>query len=349
MPLFTRPPKSICILRLSAIGDVCHAIACVQAIQKQWPETKITWICGKREAQLLQHIHHIEVIIFDKKAGLRAYLSLRKQLKNRRFDALLHMQAALRASFASLMIKAKYKIGFDKKRAKDAQWLFTNQKIEEATSEHVLDGFMAFAKKLGIQDLHVQWDVSIPITSKQKAIDYIQLKNTFLICPAASKSYKNWTTAGYVSLAKHAIKQGFQVFVCGAPTEIEQQIAQQICDKTNHQAISLIGQTSLIELLALIQQANLILAPDTGPTHMATMVNTPAIGLYAHHNPKRTGPYNNLQHVISVYESCITQQTGKTIDQLPWRARVKDKNAMQKITTESVITLFNQIVKQQEK
>jgi heptosyltransferase I len=348
MPLFSTAPTSICILRLSAIGDVCHAIATVQAIQRQWPSTKITWVAGKLEAQLLQHIHGIEVISFDKKQGWRSYLQLRKQLQDRNFDILLHMQAALRASIASLMIKAKIKLGFDKARAKDGQWLFTNCKIENAKSAHVLDGFMAFAKKLGVQDLTVKWDLNIPLESHQKAAQLIANKPTFIICPAASKAYKNWTVEGYSALANHAIKQGFQVFICGAPTLIEKELAEAIVDNSNQQAINLIGKTSLIELLALIKQASILLAPDTGPTHMATMVNTPVIGLYAHHNPKRTGPYTQLNHVVSVYEKLISKQTDKEIKELPWRARVKDEHAMQEISIDSVITMFDKVIKEQE-
>jgi heptosyltransferase I len=348
MPLFSTAPKSICILRLSAIGDVCHAIACVQAIQRQWPETKITWVTGKMEAQLLQHIADIEVISFDKKQGYKAYMQLRGILNKRNFDALLHMQAALRASIASLMINAKVKLGFDKPRAKDGQWLFTNCRIESGKSDHVLDGFMAFAKKLGISDLNVRWEVNIPIASQQKATTLIDNKPTFIICPAASKAYKNWTIEGYSGLANHAIKQGFQVLICGAPTSTEITLAKLIQDNTNQQAKSLIGQTSLVDLLALIKQATILLAPDTGPTHMATMVNTPVIGLYAHHNPKRTGPYTQLDHVVSVYEQLIIKQTGKKIDQLPWRVRVKDHNAMSNINLESVKLMFDNIMKEQK-
>lgn len=348
MPLFTRAPRSLCILRLSAIGDLCHAIACVQAIQRQWPTTKITWVAGKLEAQLLQYIPGIEVIIFDKKQGWKAYWQLRCQLKNRQFDALVHMQAALRASIASLMIKADIRLGFDKARAKDAQWLFTNCKIESGKSEHVLDGFMAFAQKLGVTDLTVRWDITIPLASEQKAAALIDNKATFIICPAASKAYKNWTLEGYCALANHAIKQGFQVLICGAPTATEKALAKTIVDSTQQQAKNLIGQTSLIELLALIKQASLVLAPDTGPTHMATMVNTPVIGLYAHHNPKRTGPYTQLSHVVSVYEQLITAQTGKTVEELPWRARVKDENAMQQIPIKAVITMFDSLCQKQE-
>ncbi|WP_028864323.1 glycosyltransferase family 9 protein [Psychromonas aquimarina] len=348
MPLFTSAPKSICILRLSAIGDVCHAVACVQAIQRQWPETKITWVTGKLEAQLLQNLANIEVISFDKKLGWKAYFQLRKQLKNHRFDALLHMQAALRSSLVSLMIKAKIKLGFDKARAKDSQWLFTNKKIDTAKSSHVLDGFMAFAEKLGVQDLTVKWELQLPPESKQKAAHLINNKPTFIISPAASKAYKNWTVEGYSAAANHALKQGYQVLICGAPTALEKTLAEQIVNNTQQQAKNLIGQTTLIELVALIRQADILLAPDTGPTHMATMVNTPVIGLYAHHNPKRTGPYTQLNHVVSVYEELITRQTGKTISELPWRARVKDADAMQLISIESVTRMFDQIITEQE-
>ena len=346
MPLFDTAPKSICILRLSAIGDVCHAIACVQAIQKQWPETQITWVAGKLEAQLLKYVDNIEVIEFDKKQGMKAYFQLQQQLKNRHFDVLLHMQAALRSSLASLMIQAKYKIGFDKARAKDGQWLFTNKKINEAKSSHVLDGFMAFAEKLGIKELSASWKVNIPSNCQQKAKEIINNKKSFIICPAASKAYKNWTTEGYSELAQHALTSGFQVLICGAPTPLEKEIAKTISETTENKTINLIGQTSLIELLALIQQADLVLAPDTGPTHMATMVNTPVIGLYAHHNPKRTGPYNQQDHVVSVYEQLITEQTGKSIEQLPWRARVKNDDAMKLISVDKVKNMFDKIVNQ---
>ena len=125
MSLFSTAPQSLCILRLSAIGDVCHAISVVQAIQKQWPETKITWITGKIEAMLIGDLPGIEVIVFDKKQGFKGMRELWRQLSDRKFDALLHMQAALRASVLSWGIKAKCKVGFGKNRTREMQSLFT--------------------------------------------------------------------------------------------------------------------------------------------------------------------------------------------------------------------------------
>ena len=76
MPLFQTPPSSICILRLSAIGDCCHALALVRVIQRAWPETRITWITGKIEATLFADLPGVEVIPFDKSKGWRGYREL---------------------------------------------------------------------------------------------------------------------------------------------------------------------------------------------------------------------------------------------------------------------------------
>lgn len=77
---------------------------------------------------------------------------------------------------------------------------------------------------------------------------------------------------------------------------------------------------------------------------MANAMQTPVIGLYAHHNPRRVGPYHYLQYVVSVYEEAILAETGKTSQDLSWRTRAKDEQAMQLIKSETVIRMFDQIV-----
>ena len=86
---------SICILRLSAIGDVTHVVPVVRAIHMHMPQAKITWIIGKLEARLLSGLPGVEFIIFDKNGGWDAIRQLRQTLKGRKFDVLLHMQVAL--------------------------------------------------------------------------------------------------------------------------------------------------------------------------------------------------------------------------------------------------------------
>ena len=127
---FDPPPASLCIIRLSAIGDTCHTVPVVRAIQDAWPATRLTWIVGKTEHSLLKGLEGVEFVVLDKALGWRGYRDVRHSLRDRRFDALLHMHASARANMVSLCVRSKLRIGFDKARARDHQWLFTNTRLE---------------------------------------------------------------------------------------------------------------------------------------------------------------------------------------------------------------------------
>jgi heptosyltransferase I len=330
-------PKSLCILRLSAIGDVCHAVAMVQQIQQYYPKLPITWVVGKIEASLLAGLPGVEFIIFDKKAGWKGYQDLKKQLNGRSFDILLHMQVALRASIASLFIPAKVKIGFDKQRAKEGQWLFTNKKIAAQTDPHVLDGFMGFAQSIGVKTCAPSW--LMPITEQDTLWASTHLptnKPIAVISPAASKAERNWHAQGYAEVADYLSTRGFTIVVCGGPTSMEQQLAKEIIDNAQAEITNLVGKTTLKQLLAVLKTAKLVIAPDTGPAHMAVTVGTPVIGLYAHSNPQRTGPYLYQKYVVSYYQQAIEKQYKKPLAQLPWGLRAKGENLMDNINIAQV-------------
>lgn len=354
MALFSTPPRSLCILRLSAIGDVCNAIAAVQAIQNHWPETQITWIAGKAEAALLTPLlPQIKIIAFDKSQGLKGMHSVWRALDGQKFDALLHMQTAIRASLLSLGIKAQYRLGFDKMRVSDLQQFFTNIKVASPSSPHVLDGMMAFAFALGVPSTTPTWTLHIDEKAQQWAKTQGSDKPLLILAPAASKAFKNWTSKGYAGVITHAQQQGFDVILVGGPSPLEISLGQDIehhlaNSDTNSQTVcNLIGKTSLLQLIALEQRADLVLAPDSGPAHLANAVNTPVIGLYAHHNPDRTGPYQFKHYVVSAYEDALMAETGKTPSQVSWRTRVKDDSAMQRITLEQVIARFDDVIKKE--
>lgn len=345
MALFSTPPRSLCVLRLSAIGDVCNTVAAIQTIQRQWPSTEITWITGKLEAKLINDLERIRVITFDKKQGWKGYKALWAQLKGERFDALLHMQYALRSSIATLGITAKYKLGFDSARSQDFQHLFTNVKVTSPNKNHVLDGLLAFCSTLGIDDIEPNW--SIPYSSEDNIWANNQLdisKRNLVLVPAASKGYKNWHAKGYAEVIDHADKLGWNIILAGSPAQIELDLAKQVQSLTRKPINNLVGKSSLKEMLALLDGADLVIAPDTGPAHMANAVNTPVIGLYAHHNPKRTGPYQYIHYVVSAYEEALVAETGKTPEQVSWRTRVKDKAAMNRIQASKVIAMFDKAI-----
>ncbi|GEA51307.1 glycosyl transferase [Vibrio inusitatus NBRC 102082] len=344
MTLFKSAPKSLCVLRLSAIGDVCNTIAVIQSIQKQWPETEITWVTGKIEAQLLKSVSGINVVIFDKSQGWKAYIHLWTQLKGHKFDALLHMQYAIRASVATLGIQAKYKLGFDKLRSQDFQTLFTNVKVPSPDSMHVLDGLRAFATKLGIQDTLPHWELKYNESDLDWArSQLIADKRNLVVVPAASKDYKNWTVSGYTKIIEYASSNGWNVLLAGSPARNEIELADRLEKSLTMPVTNLVGKSSLLQLLALLDKTDLVIAPDTGPTHMANAMNTPVIGLYAHHNPERTGPYQFREYVVSVYAEAIQKETNHSLQELSWRSRVKNTEAMHHINANDVIDMFDKI------
>ena len=340
--------SDICILRLSAIGDVCHAVSAVQAIQKAHPKAKITWVIGKVEAMLLADLPGVEFVVFDKKQGKQAYQQLKDTFKGRKFDVLLHMQVALRANLAARCIPAKVKVGFDWARSKELHSLFINKRIAPQSEAHVLEGFKGFAQAIDTPDYKPQWQM--PVTEQhQQAADALLGEERlagriFVISPAASKKERNWLPERYAALADYAHNQGFSVVITGGPTPLEETLAEQIISHSKMPILNLVGKTQLKELLCVLKRASLVLAPDTGPAHMAVTVGTPVIGLYAHSNPKRTGPYLYQDYVVEVYHQNLVKQTGKTAEQLPWGTRVKGADLMTQISVEDVTLMFDLVV-----
>ncbi|HEX2586578.1 MAG TPA: glycosyltransferase family 9 protein, partial [Steroidobacteraceae bacterium] len=237
-------PKSVCILRLSALGDVCHVLAVIRTLQHAWPETRFTWVIGKLEAKLLGHLPDIEFIVFDKKEGRTAYRKLKQQLRGRKFDVLMHMQLALRASVAAWMIPAKIKLGFDFARAGELQWLFTNRKIAAQGNQHVLDGLFGFAEYFGIHERLLQWNVPLTADAKRYAEQVIpDSQPTLVISPCSSHAMRNWRPEYYADVADYAVERfGMRVLLCGGRSELELKTGEAIVRRMRHPANNLIGK-----------------------------------------------------------------------------------------------------------
>lgn len=343
--------RAICILRLSAIGDVCNCVAAVQAIQQKHPQAQIVWIVGKVEKVLLDGLPGVELIVFDKSLGWKAYLKLRQDLKGRHFDVLLHMQVAFRANLAALFIRAQRKIGFDWDRAKELHALFMRERIPPQHEPHVLDGFFAFAQMLGVPDdalKNVSWRIPVPEADQAFADRHIPPgSKTLVISPAASKAERNWLPERYAAVADYAAEKGFNIVLCGGPGKMDRSLGDQIKFFAKSDVLDLIGKTTLKQMLALLGNASIVLAPDTGPAHMANSQGTPVIGLYAHSNPKRTGPYRFQHFVVEAYHQNLLKQHGKAAQQLSWGARVKGAAAMADISVEAVLAMFERVQQQE--
>ena len=329
-------PEDICIVRLSAIGDTCHALAVVRNLQDNWPDARITWLIGKTESALMADIPDVEFIIFDKSQGRRAYGAAMRQLAGRRFDIALCMHASMRANVLCRKIPADIKVGFDKARARDFQWLFTDTRIPAAGGEHAMEAMMGFARFIGATQTPLRWDVPLadpaPVPKEPE-------RPLIVISPCSSqraRNFRNWDQAHFVDVANYLRKDKHaEVVVTGGRSALERQYADALSREAG--ATDLVGKTTLKQLFAQLAAADLVICPDSGPAHMATAAGTPVIGLYATSNPDRTGPYLNRELTVNRYPDAVRRYLGKDVEALRWGQRVRHPDAMSLITVSDVV------------
>lgn len=346
------PPREVCILRLSAIGDTCHALPVVRTLQRAWPQARFTWVIGGTEAKLMSGIDGVELAVLDKSAGVSGFLDLRRRLAGRRFDLLLMMHASMRSNLTSLLVRARVRLGFDRARARDYQHLFSNASIAARPQEHVMDGLFGFADALGVSERLLRWD--IPVSDDDRAFASRSIPSgarTLVISPCSSqrfRNYRNWNVENYAALAEHAKQaHGARVILTGGSTAVEAQYAEGICRLARKSGpLNLVGRTTLKQLLALLDRADVLVCPDSGPAHMATAVGTPVIGLYATSNRFRTGPYLSQRWVVDRYPDAVKMEFGTDVDKIPWGGRVRNPDAMDLIKVEEVTALLDQLFAQ---
>lgn len=349
--IFDPPPKTVCILRLSALGDACNVLPVVRTLQHAWPDTRFTWVIGKTEASLLGLIPEIEFITFNKRGGLRELMRFRRLMRGRRFDLMLHMQTAFRASMVSTYIPARVKLGFDRARARDMQWLFTSHRIEHRPREHVLDSFFGFAEELGVHDRILRWDIPLPESALEYARTVVEEnRRVLLISPCSSHPRRNWRAEHYAKVADHATRMhGMRVVLTGGRSALEQSMGQAIEQAAQQPLINAIGRDTLPQMMALLKRAAVLITPDSGPAHMATAVGTPVIGLYAATNPERTGPYFSRSSCVNKYAEAAQQFLHKRPEQLPWITKIEKPGVMDLIRPEEVISKLDGALRQKRK
>ncbi len=336
--------SNICILRLSALGDVSHVVPVVRVMQEQLPDTKITWVCGKLEHKILSDIEGVRFVIFDKKAGIRGYRDIKRELAGERFDWLLHMQVAARANLASACIKAGTKLGWDKARSRDLHQWFVDGGVASVAQQHQVQGFLSFARALDLDADEPHWNLPVSDASREFAEQVLPGEQpTLLISPCSSHALRNWSVEGYAAVADHAIgKLGMRVALAGGPSELERSTGVAIEESMAHEAVNLIGKDTLPQSLALLQRADVVLSPDAGPTHLANALGTKVIGLYACTWSKRSGPYNSLDLCVDKFAEAARQFRGKEPQDLRWGTRIEQPGVMDLIQIDEVIEKLEQ-------
>jgi heptosyltransferase I len=331
---------------LSAIGDTCHAVPLIRTLQHAWPDVRITWIIGRVEAKLMSLLPEIEFLTLDKRRFLAEFWRLRTELAPRRFDALLAIHVSFRASLLSTLVKAPIKLGFDRARSRDFQSLFMNRQIAARSREHVLDSFWGFSEALGIQERRLEWNLPLPAEAVAYAERIIpDAQPTLLISPCSSHSLRNWRPEFYARVADHAAQRWqMRVVLCGGPSAIERAMAQQIVALATHKPVDQVGKDTLPQMLALLRAATVLLTPDSGPAHMATVVDTPVIGLYAPTNPARSGPYRSLRWCVNRFPDAARLFMGREPEALPWWVKIEKPGVMDLIQPDEVMQRLDEFM-----
>jgi heptosyltransferase I len=289
----------------------------------------------------------VEFITADKRAGRGVPSDLRSRLQGRRFDVLLHMQLSMRASLIARRIAADVKLGFDRARARELQWLFTNARIPARSREHVLDSFFGFTAALGIRERVLRWDMPIP----PGALEYAQRlipdsRPTLVISPCSSHPLRNWRAERYAAVADYAARHhGMRVILAGGPSRLEIDTGAEIERVARAPLVNQIGRDTLPELLGLLSRATALLTPDSGPAHMATMVKTPVLGLYAATNPARSGPYLSRLWCVDAYPQAARRFRHRTPERLPWTDKIEERGVMDLIEVAQVTAKLDELLR----
>jgi heptosyltransferase I len=337
-------PRSLCLLRLSALGDATHALALVRALQRAMPALAITWIIGKAEAKLLEGLEGVEFIVFDKKAGLAGFRDLRAKLAGRRFDVLLQLQLALRAGLASTQVHADRRIGFDRERSKEGHSLFINERIAPG-GHHVLDAFLQFLAPLGIAPGPVEWRIPVPEAAHAWAAEQLPGDQpTLLVSPCSSHPLRNWRAERYAAVADHAAARGWRVVLCGGRSQLERDTTDAILAAMTAPALDLVGKDTLKQLLALLARASLVLTPDSGPTHLANAMGTSVLGLHACTDAGRSGPYTDTRWCVNHYAEAVAQFLKIRPGDVRWGRRVEFPGVMDLVTVAEAVERFDAYV-----
>jgi heptosyltransferase I len=344
-------PRSICLLRLSALGDVTHVVPLVRTLREAWPQVALTWVIGKGERRLLEGLEGVNFVEYDKKTGWAGMRALGRELRarlgeQRRYDVLLQMQVAARANLLSAFVPAGRRIGYDRSRAKDLHGLFVNERIPDRPGIHVLDAIGSFCEPLGLRQTRVRWDLPVPA----EAYDWARAqwpddgRPTLLISPCSSHALRNWRSERYAAVADHAAARGWRVVLCGGRSELERRTADEILAAMSAPALDLVGKDTLKQLPALLERGQLLMTPDSGPMHIANAMGTKVLGLHAASNPARSGPYSDRRYCADRYDDAARKYLGKPAAELKWGTKIEHDGVMDLISVEDGIAAFERYV-----
>ncbi|MCI0401597.1 MAG: glycosyltransferase family 9 protein [Gammaproteobacteria bacterium] len=296
--------QRVAIIMMSALGDAVHVLPVVTALKRAAPHIAVTWVIQRAGFQLAcQHPAVDEFILFRRSRSvgiIREYVKTMRELRRRHFDLVIALQVSFKAGILTAATPSPVKLGFDWARARELNWLITTHRIPAHPPQHVQDQYFEFLAYLNVDPNPVEWGIVITDEEREAQRWFFEPldRRVCAVVVATSRPEKNWSTACYARLLEIIERDfGYQTMLIGGVSRMETAAANEIMHLTSAKPLNALCDP-LREMLYLIDGADLVISPDTGPLHIARALEVPVIGLYGYTNPKRTGPYRKYEDLI---------------------------------------------------
>lgn len=286
------------VLRLSALGDVIHTIPAVAMLRDALPGTRIQWVVEAPYRELVEVVAGVEPIPVRLKAWSRALLASRRDMRRaaaamRGAGIAVDFQGLIKSAALAGLSRAPRRYGFDANAIREkAALLFLNERVAVDTSKHVIEQNVELARALapnapsGVE----HWErYPQPVEG--------DLKGAVVLLPGAGKANKLWPIERFRAVAEHVGERALAVWGPG-----ERSMAEAI-------GARVAPPTTVRELAYVLRHAALVIGGDTGPLHLAAALGTPVIGLYGPTNPRRNGPYGQLDRCVNHFDGVKTMES----------------------------------------
>lgn len=290
--------QDVCIVLLTGLGDVIHGLPVANALKRDQPTRRITWVVEPMPAPIVeQHPAVDEVVVYEKSRGVAGVVDLWRKLGSRGLDVTLNLNVYFKAIWPTVFSGAPVRVGFDRDRARDLTWMAANERLPRRPRSHTQDMFLEFLDYLDVQPEPLEWRLQ-PTRAEQAAQERFFRRfrrPVAAVVPASANPKKDWTAERWAGVLDALDADfGFDTVLLGGPSERERALTRDILAAAETAPVVAMGD-GIRPLLWRLHGSALLVAPDTGPVHMARAMDVPVIGLYGHTNPWRVGPYRRYR------------------------------------------------------
>ncbi|MDP2958932.1 MAG: glycosyltransferase family 9 protein [Longimicrobiales bacterium] len=296
-------PRRVCIVLLSGIGDVVHGLPLALDLKALDPRTHVTWVAEPAPAQVLAHHPAVDrVVVYRSRDGLRGLLELRRAMAGVRADLTLNVQRYLKSVWPALLSGAPLRVGLPPSKTRDGIRFAHTHVLAEGPWKHSQDLFLDFRWALGVdRDAPVRWEVTLSPEEEARSRDYfarLDGRPIASLVVASANPKKDWPAERWAALADALHHDfGFQVLLVGGPSAGERAAADRILHAAATTPLDALAD-SVRTLIGLVKGSSLVVAPDTGPLHIAHALEVPVVGIFGHTNPWRTGPWRHFRDLV---------------------------------------------------